>query len=94
MLKCNKDEIATTDWVYSLACHIVGVEKTTLPNFTEFSMIHMKQFINDLVLEDWTNELICEFEPTLKINTIVQQYPFHYHIKNFANTLGGVYGSK
>jgi hypothetical protein len=92
ILKCNNDEIATTDWVYSLACNILGVENTTMPNFTEFSMIHMKQFVNDLLVEDWTTELIYELNPTLKIGTIVQEYPFHYHIKEFNNVLKGHYG--
>jgi hypothetical protein len=92
ILKANRDEIVTTDWVYSLACHIMGVEVTTLPHFTDFSMIHMKQFVNDLMLEDWRKELLYEFEPALKINTIVQRYPFHYHVKEFANTLKVSYG--
>ena len=94
ILKCNTDEIATTDWVYSLACHIMGVEKTTLPSFTEFSMIHMKQFINDLLVEDWTNELVYELNPTLKIGTIVQEYPFHYYIKEFNKVLKDHYGHR
>lgn len=94
ILKCNKDEIVTTDWVYSLTCHIMGVEKTTLPSFTEFSMIHMKQFVNNLLVEDWTNELVYELNPTLKIATIVQEYPFHYHIKEFNNALKDHYGHK
>lgn len=91
ILKCNNDETATTDWVYSLACHILGVENTTLPNFTEFSMIHMKQFINDLVVDDWTTELVYELNPTLKVGSIVQEYPFHYHVKEFNNVLRNHY---
>jgi hypothetical protein len=94
ILKCNTDEIATTDWVYSLACHILGIENTTLPNFTEFSMIHMKQFVNNLLVENWTNELIYELNPTLKIGTIVQEYPFHYHIKEFNNVLKDHYDNR
>ena len=88
ILKCDTSEIATTDWVYSIACHIMGVENTTLPNFTEFSMIHMKQFINNLMIDDWTRELLYEFKPSLKINTIVQEYPFHYHVKSFSDVIG------
>lgn len=93
ILNCNTDEIATTDWVYSLACHILGIENTTLPNFTEFSMIHMKQFINDLMVEDWTTELIYELNPVLKVASTVQEYPFHYHIKEFNNVLRNHYGT-
>lgn len=92
ILKCDIDEPATTDWVYAIACHIMGIENTTLPNFTQFSMVHMKQHINDLMSENWTNELVYECEDNLRINTFPQYYPFHYHIKDFSNTLGEYYG--
>lgn len=88
ILKCKIDEEATTDWVYAIACHIIGTEKTTMPTFTEMSMVHMKQMINLLKTEDWTNELVYEILPhTLRINTIPQKYPFHYHVKKFSNEL-------
>jgi hypothetical protein len=90
ILKCDKDELVTTDWAYSLACHILGAENTTLP-FEPMSMIHMKQFINNTITDDWTRELITEFEP-LRINTIPQLYPFHYHQKHFIKTIKGYYG--
>jgi hypothetical protein len=85
ILKCNIDEQATTDWVYAISCIIHGIENTTLPNFDAFSMIHMKQYINDLICEDWTDELIYEIDKNfLRLNTFPQLYPFHYHIKNFS----------
>lgn len=85
LLKCNKDEKATTDWVYAIACLIHGIENTTLPMFTSFSMIHMKQYINDLQSEDWTKELIYEINNnSLRVNTFPQLYPFHYHNKKFS----------
>lgn len=88
ILKCNVDELATTDWVYAIACHIHGVENTTLPTFNEFSMVHMKQFINGLPSEKWTDVLIHENLPhAFRVNTIPQKYPFHYHIKSFVNEL-------
>ncbi len=87
-LKCNVDEPATTDWVYAIACHVLGVEKTTGPQLTEFSMVHMKQFINKLPTKDWTDTLIYEILPhTLRINSIPQMYPFHYHVKSFADKI-------
>jgi hypothetical protein len=87
-LKCKITEEASTDWVYAIACHIMGVEKTTLSNFDSMSMVHMKQFINKLTLEDWTKELVYEItQDGLKVNTIPQMYPFHYHIKDFAYKL-------
>ncbi len=83
-LKCNVTEPASTDWVYALAAHIIGVEKVLMPDFKEMSMVHMKQYINNLPTENWTDTLIYEILPyTLRINTIPQMYPFHYHVKNF-----------
>jgi hypothetical protein len=88
ILKCSINQIPTTDWSYSIACHILGVENTTLPNFDSMSMVHMKQHINDLLTEDWTKELVYEINKNnFKINTIPQMYPFHYHVKNFADKL-------
>lgn len=87
-LKCNLDEPVTTDWAYAIASHILGKEKTTLPNFDAMSMIHMKQWINGLPTENWTDTLIYEILPDmLRINTVPQQYPFHYQIKNFSDKL-------
>ena len=92
ILKCNSDEPVTTDWVYSLACHIMGTKETTLPTFTDMSMVHMKQFVNDLVSTDWTRELVYECLPnTFRVNTHPQIYPFHYHVKEFCDTLRSTY---
>lgn len=86
ILKCNPLEEASTDWVYSIACHIIGVEKTMMPNV--LSMIHMKQFINGMPTEDWTDTLIYECLPNqIRVNTYPQRYPFHYHVKKFSNIL-------
>lgn len=88
IMKCNSDEIATTDFVYAIACHIMGVENTTLPTFTDMSMVHMKQYVNELMTDDWTDNLVYEVLPhTLRINGYPQLYPFHYHIKSFSNDL-------
>jgi hypothetical protein len=88
ILKCNKDEPATTDWAYAIACHLLGEENTTLPQFNDLSMVHMKQFINNLPSERWTDIFVPELLPnSFRINTIVQMYPVHYHIKDFANVI-------
>ena len=88
MLKCNQTEIATTDWVYSIACHIMGVEKTTMPIFTEMSMVHMKSFINGSVTDNWTDTFVYECLPDqIRVQTVPQQYPFHYHVKNFCDKI-------
>ena len=85
---CHPNEPITTDWAYAIASHIIGVEKTTLPNFDEMSMVHMKQYINGLPTEDWTNILIHEnCEHSLRINTVPQLYPFHYYVKSFVEEL-------
>ena len=88
ILKCNPDELATTDWVYAIASHIMGAEKTTLPGFTEMSMVHMKQYINGNPTENWTDTFIYECLPNqIKVQTVPQQYPFHYHVKNFCDKI-------
>jgi hypothetical protein len=86
-LKCDTKETCTTDWAYSIACHLVGIENSTLPAFTQMSMIHMKQYVNNLITEDWTRELVYEYSDRLKINTYTPAYPFHYHVKPFVNVL-------
>jgi len=87
-LQCNADEPATTDWVYAYVAHLMGEEHTTLPVFTDMSMIHMKQFINTMPTENWMDTLVYEIHPeTLRILTQPQMYPFHYHIKSFSAIL-------
>jgi hypothetical protein len=87
-LKCNPNEPATTDWAYAIAAHVIGVDKTTMPMFDEFSMVHMKQYINATPTDNWTDTLVYEMFPNqLRVNTYVQQYPFHYHIKNFSDKI-------
>lgn len=91
ILKCNIDEEASTDWVYSIACHIMGVENTTM-DFSSMSMVHMKQFINNTITDDWTKELVVEYTNPIKIGTFPQRYPFHYYMKDFCKTLDKNYG--
>jgi len=87
-LKCNPQELATTDWAYSIACHIMGVENTMLPIFTEMSMVHMKQYINGTATENWTDTFVYECLPNqIRVQTVPQQYPFHYHVKNFCDKI-------
>jgi len=88
ILKCLPQEEVSTDWAYAIACHIIGREKTTMPSFTEMSMIHMKQFINGDSTENWTDTFVYECLPDqLRVQTIPQLYPFHYHIKRFCDKL-------
>lgn len=88
VLKCNSNEPVTTDWAYSIASHLLGKENTTLPNFPSMSMVHMKQYINGTRTENWTDTFVYEIShDVLRINTCPQLYPFHYHVKSFANQL-------
>ena len=93
IMQCKIDEEATTDWVYAVACAIIGTEHTTMPTFDEFSMVHMKQMINNLKTEKWTDELIYEIsKDSLRVNTVPQMYPFHYHVKDFCSKIEKAYG--
>lgn len=88
ILKCKSTEEVSTDWAYSIACHILGEENTTMSTYENFSMVHMKQMVNELFTDDWTNELVSEFtENGFRVNTFVQKHPFHYHIKDFSKVV-------
>jgi hypothetical protein len=87
-LKCNAQELATTDWAYAIACHIMGVENTMMPSFNEMTMVHMKQYINETPTENWTDTLVYECLPDhIRIQSVPQRYPFHYHVKNFSDKI-------
>lgn len=88
LLRGADGERATTDVVYAIAAKIIGVESCTLPQFTDMSLIHMKQEIIGSRGSDWTRELLTEITPwSIRVETVPQLYPFHYHIKNFAKEL-------
>jgi len=91
-LKGGSDDPGTTDVVYALAAKIYGIENVTLPNTSYPSLIHMKGQINGLSQEDWTKELIWELNGSnIRINTVDQEYPFHYNIKEFSKVLNEHY---
>lgn len=88
LLNYCPDDNATTDVVYAIAASLLGTEKCTLPTFTGMSMIHMKRAINKNISDYWPNEFLYEIRPDLlRINTYPQLYPFHYHIKDFSETI-------
>ena len=88
LLQVNREERVTTDTAYALAAATVGIEDVVLPQFTDFSMIHMKKMINYTKFDDWYNQLTYEVLPhTLRIATHTQLYPFHYHTKEFAKII-------
>ncbi len=92
ILVCNNNEKCTTDWAYSIACHIMGTEGIVNPTLSQFSFTHMKQYINDLVTEDWTNELVYEFTDAFKVQSFPQRYLFHYQNKEFSKIIKDHYG--
>lgn len=86
------DDPGTTDLVYAIAAKIFGKEQVTLPWATYPSMIHMKAQHNFCSAEPWTEHLVWEFDQgQIRINTIVQEYPWHYHVKTFAQELEPMY---
>lgn len=91
-IKMGLSDPGTTDVIYAIAAKILGVENVTLPNTSYPTLIHMKGGMNDLLGEDWTKELVWELSGSnIRINTIDQQYPFHYHIKEFSKALNEHY---
>jgi hypothetical protein len=90
LLTYSTEDRATTDVVYSIAGKMLGYEHCTMPHFTDFSMAHMKRYINSLKTERWHDELLYEILPdTMRINTYTQQYPVHYHSKQFHQIIDG-----
>ncbi len=83
LLKFPEDE-PTTDIVYAMAAQIMGTEKVTMPFTTYPKIVHMKKRIIKTRTENWTRELVWEFnDGQLKINTIAQHGAFHYSIKDW-----------
>jgi len=91
-IKMGLSDPGTTDLVYALAALMVGVENVTLPGTSYPTLIHMKGKLNKLMEEDWTKEMVWELDKSnIRINTIDQQYPFHYYIKEFSKELNKHY---
>lgn len=92
-IKGGDEDSGTTDVVYAIAAKILGVENVTLPADVSYpSMIHMKGRLNFLSGEDWTKEMVWELNKSnIRINTIDQLYPFHYHTKDFSKILNKHY---
>ena len=76
------DEEPTTDVVYAMAAVVLGEETVTLPKGLGPTIVHMKQYINRLQTENWTQELIWENNP-FRINTVAQWGLVHYHVKDW-----------
>lgn len=80
------DEVPSTDLVYAVAAQIIGPELITLPFATYPKIIHMKRHHAGTQTEDWTKELIWEWDQgNLRIQTVAQSGAFHYHVKPTSN---------
>jgi len=84
----DKNIIPDTDLVYAIAVLLLGEENVTIPNTEYPSFVHMKGKHNGFQGEEWTRHLVWEMDNgNLRINTISQMYPVHYHEKRFAYEL-------
>jgi len=76
------DEVASTDLVYAMAAQIIGPELVTLPFATYPKIVHMKRHHAGTQTEDWTKELVWEWDHgSLRVQTLAQSGAFHYHVK-------------
>jgi hypothetical protein len=85
---------ANTDMIYAMVAKYMGVENVTMPG-TWPNIVHMKSAINFLKndLVPWNDEFVYELvDGRLRINTIEQLWPVHYHNKCMAAELEEYYG--
>jgi hypothetical protein len=76
------EDMPSTDVVYAMAAQIIGPELVTLPAGLGPTIVHMKQHINPIQSEDWTQELTWESNP-VRINTVAQWGFVHYYQKEW-----------
>ena len=78
------DDTATTDVVYAVAAHIMGVDRVTLPLGVGPQIVHMKPGIIPTQTSNWTQELVWEhIDGHLRINTVAQWGLVHYNVKSW-----------
>lgn len=85
---------ANTDMIYAVAAKCMGTHRVTLPDPWP-SMIHMKPAVNFLKTDAcaWTDQFVHELvDGRLRINTVEQTWPVHYHDKGLGKTLEQYYG--
>jgi hypothetical protein len=76
------EDVPSTDLVYAMAATIIGRELVTMPFVTYPKIVHMKQAHAGTKTQQWTNELVWEFNP-MRIQTQAQWGAFHYHAKDW-----------
>ena len=78
------DETPSTDLVYAMAAEIVGRDRVTMPFSTYPKIVHMKQHIAGTASENWTKDLVWEYQDCrLRIQTVAQTGAFHYNVKEW-----------
>lgn len=83
------EEQPSTDVVYAMAANIIGPELCTMPFASYPQIVHMKRHIIAAQRDQWQDELLWEYNDyILRINTVAQMRPFHYHRKEWANDIG------
>jgi len=76
------EEVPSTDLVYAMAAQIIGPELVTLPFATYPKIVHMKRHHAGTQTEDWTKELVWEWDQgSLRVQTVAQTGAFHYYVK-------------
>ncbi len=76
------NETPSTDLVYAMAAQIIGPKLVTLPFATYPKIVHMKRHHAGTQTEDWTKELVWEWDHgSLRVQTLAQSGAFHYHVK-------------
>jgi hypothetical protein len=77
-------ETADTDLVYAMATQIMGPERVTMPFASYPRIVHMKRHIAGTQNNNWTKELVWEYQDwQLRINTVAQWGAFHFNVKDW-----------
>jgi hypothetical protein len=76
------ESLPSTDLVYAMAAQIINPDLVTMPFSTYPKIVHMKQHHAGTHTQDWTQELVWEYDP-LRIHTVAQWGLFHYHVKDW-----------
>jgi len=83
MLKYPEDT-PSTDVVYAMAAIVAGPEHCTMPFASYPTIVHMKRHIIASQRENWSEELVWEYNNyLLRVNTHVQHGAVHYNVKDW-----------
>ena len=83
----TRPSIVSTDVVFALAIHLLGVDQCIFKTLPVPRFVHMKtqlqnwpNFIDD---ENWTRHIQVTLTDVMKLGRHRQHLPLHYHIKSF-----------